>query len=142
MLSVSFCLKCSSCSPLDFVVTPRNRLIYTILFAVMGTALISGYGNFGSALSFHFSNIYASLFNRICKLATSYTISLCGDATLHSIHTHTVLSPFITVVTLVLEYFPLFATVEFPLPILGYSIGCFYSIVWWVSLKNHYSYQI
>lgn len=97
--------------PLDFVVTPRNRLIYTILFSVMGTALISGYGNFGSTLSFHFGNIYASLFNRI------------------------LLSPLISVVTLVLEYFPLFATVEFPIPILGYGIGCFYSIVWFLTIS-------
>ena len=39
-------------------------------------------------------------------------------------------SPFLTVVTLVLEYFPLFATVEFHIPIVGYSIGFVYSMIW------------
>lgn len=58
-------------SPIDFLVSPRNRLTYSILFGVMGTAVINGYGNFGSALSLETSNIYSQLFNKICEYCTA-----------------------------------------------------------------------
>jgi len=39
-------------------------------------------------------------------------------------------TPFITVTTLVLQYFPLFTAVEFPYPFFGYIAGLIYAIMW------------
>ena len=55
-------------SPLDFVVSPQNRLIYSILFGIMGTAVVQGYGNYRGVLAFLSDNIYAKLFNKIGKI--------------------------------------------------------------------------
>lgn len=62
----------------------------------MGTGLINGYGDFTSIVRLESDDIYTKLFNKILW------------------------SPFLSVGTLVLEYFPLFSTVEFPHPCLGY----------------------
>ena len=112
-------------SPLDFLVSPRNRVTYSILFAVMGTGLVNGYGNFGSILRIETSNLYSQVFNKICKYNEDF------DCLLWNHPPPSVFSPFLTVITLVLEYFPLFATVEFHIPIVGYFIGFVYSMIWW-----------
>ena len=45
-------------------------------------------------------------------------------------------SPFITVASLVLEFFPLFTAVEFPYRRIGYVTGTIYSILWSVCRVN------
>ena len=89
----------------------------------MGTGLVNGYGNFGSVLRLETNNLYSRVFNKICKILTATQLLFKSPPT-------PVFSPFLTVVTLVLEYFPLFATVEFHIPIVGYSIGFVYSMIW------------
>ena len=63
-------------SPLDFLVSPRNRLVYSVLFAIMGTGLINDYGNFGGVLggALEADDIFTTLFNKICE----FTV-LCRD---------------------------------------------------------------
>lgn len=52
---------------MDFLVAPRQRIIYIILFAVMGTSLITNYGNFGSLFSLEGDEIYTKVLNKTCK---------------------------------------------------------------------------
>lgn len=64
---------------MDFLVSPRRRLMYAILFAVMGTSLINGYGEFGATFDLDGINIYTSLLNKVCESFIQFTLSSCDS---------------------------------------------------------------
>ena len=56
-------------SPVDFLVSPRQRLMYSILFAIMGTGITNGYSNFqiGSYVKLEGSDPYTQVLNKTCE---------------------------------------------------------------------------
>ncbi|XP_064405984.1 stimulated by retinoic acid gene 6 protein-like [Halichondria panicea] len=94
--------------PVDFLVTPRYRTVYTVIFGVMATSILQVFQT--SNIPDGFNNLYDKLFYKI------------------------LLQPLILVAMLSLIYFPLFACVRAPRPWLGRILGLLYSILWFMGL--------
>ncbi|XP_064406724.1 stimulated by retinoic acid gene 6 protein-like isoform X2 [Halichondria panicea] len=89
--------------PMDFLVAPRYRFIYIIIFGVMSQSLFTTFQVISTpaGVNFYLGIVYRTL-----------------------------ITPLLVVLILSLQYFPLFACVNAPIPLLGHIIGLIYSILW------------
>ena len=62
---ISCCIRICVISPVDLLVSPRNRFVYAVLFGIMGVALVNGFSDIDTSLPG--DNIYLSTFNKMCK---------------------------------------------------------------------------
>lgn len=62
-----------------------------------------------------------------------YTVFLSSNICLYTcIHSHAVVSPILLVLLITFKFFPLFACMKSPVPLLGHIMGLVYTVFWWV----------